>query len=136
MDAALAGAARILLRGDFLFVEPATTLNVGSWRRDRLARTSFARVGNRSSAKERCSRYHRAVLIHAQSALPRKLCDGSRLHRCLRTTSAGNSIRGIISGHLCSGNARRIGDPREIVWRELPKLLESSAVVLAALIPL
>ncbi|MDX6557130.1 MAG: hypothetical protein QOF72_179, partial [Blastocatellia bacterium] len=49
MGAALARAARILLRGNFLFAEPAETVYAGDWRRDRFAGTRFARMGHGSS---------------------------------------------------------------------------------------
>src|SRR6266404_6008690 len=132
MDAALARAARIRLRGNFLFAEPATAADAGNWRRDRATGARSARVGNGPPQKKRCPGCHGPVRLHTQSALSWQLSDRTRLHHSFWKTRFGNSLRGIISGHLCSRDARRIGHARGIVWGALPKILESSAVVFAA----
>src|SRR6266436_2692332 len=136
MDAALARAARVFVCGNFLFAWQTTALNPGARWCDCLAWIGFAGLGDWSPEKERCPGGDGSVCVHTQSPLPRQLSDRGWIYDCLRQDRFRICLRGIISGHLCSCNARRIGHTRGIVWRELSEILEGSAAIPAAVFPL
>src|SRR6187397_3089211 len=110
MDAALARAARVFMRGAFFVFCPADGPDPGGGSIRGVTWSWFAGLGIRTFKEERNAGHYGALRFYSQPALSWQLHNGSWIYHRGWPSLSRSDIRHNDSGHLSSGDARRIAD--------------------------
>src|SRR5215208_5419495 len=116
MDSTLARAAWLFMRRGVHLFRPPNTARSAYRRISLVVRSRAARLGCRPHPKKCTTRHVWSIRLHTQSTLSRQFFTRPRLHDRVGPPGARAAVRGLVSWHLFTGDARRSVDHGRAFW--------------------